>query len=72
MSGTINEEVFDEQTISKVNFILSQKEEDETPDDFLLKYTLKIIFKKEPNSDKIAFLIFQMKQKTFLLNSLNY
>ena len=36
-----------DKTIEKVNFILSQKKEDETQDDFLIKYRIRLIFQKK-------------------------
>ena len=42
-------------TIEKVNFILSQKIKEETKDDFLIKYRIKLIFKKEQNLNNIRF-----------------
>ena len=55
-----------EETISKVNFILSLKEEEKT-DDFLLKYKIKIIFQEKENIDIIQFPKMPNDQKRLLI-----
>ena len=65
MSELFSKESIDE-TISKVNFILSLKEEEKT-DDFLLKYKIKIIFQEKENIDVIQFPKMPNEQKRLLI-----
>ena len=66
MSASINIKERIDESISKVVFILSQKEDEETQDDFLIKYVIKIIFEEEgkivfqniPNESKMLLIKF--------------
>ena len=43
------------KALSKVNFIITQKEEDEAEDDIIIKYIIKIIFPKDSNKKTLIF-----------------